>query len=329
MATGTWKPTLESLHTFLLLVEKREASAVAAALGVNESVVSRRLKELRERAGLLAKEGKGHRLTARGRQAVPAIRSLLQQYAHLTAWLAEHQARPRRFRVACGTLSAQGYLPQAIALFLRKHGDVQVQVQVRRGRERIEGTADGTYDLAIVSHDRQQIDATLGTASGEEGPLRVEDLSEQCLCLLARRGTPAAARLERILESQQVPVSVLVDLELIGLDSQSGIRKQLERTCTGEQRLRFIVEVGGWSAARESARHGLGVAIVPLSVLARDDRDLFVIRRLADTVRIKDYLIHRRSALTEEVETMSEAIRQSARAQQEELRKCWHGILVM
>jgi hypothetical protein len=53
-------------------------------------------------------------------------------------------------------------LRQALARFSAGHPDVQVRVQIRRGRERILGVADGACDLAIVSRDETQIRAILG-----------------------------------------------------------------------------------------------------------------------------------------------------------------------
>ena len=323
-------PTLEYLQTLLLFAEKKEAAAVAAELHVDPAVVCRRLKELRTRYGLLQKRGSGQALTRRGEEAVPAIRALLRQHDHLAEWLAGRQANPQVVVVATGSLSSQLYLPRALALFAEQQPGWQVQVQVRRGRERILGTADGTFDLALVSHDPAQIAAVLLAACGEDARLEVEELGRECLCLIARKGTPAGERLAQALESQAVPLARLADFELIGLDAQSGIRRQLERGAGGAGRtLRFCLEAGGWAAARECAREGLGAAVVPLALLARDDRKDLVIRLLPGDVGVRDSLIYRPGAANPGQTALRQALRRAVEARQQELRERWHGILVV
>jgi DNA-binding transcriptional LysR family regulator len=330
MSGAARKPTLECLYTFLLFAEMGEAAAVADAIGLDPAVVSRRLKELRTRYGLLHKQGTRQALTPAGVEVLPAVRALLRQYEHLAQWLAGRQARPQLLVVAVGSLAAQLHLPRALALLVTRLPGWQVQVKVCRGRERILGTADGTYDLAVVTHDRQQIQSVLNKACEEGIQLEVEDLAEEGLCLIARQGSPAGERLAQSLESQTVPVSLLADYELIGLDSQSGIRRQLERA-QGHQgkALHFRLEAGGWAAARECVRRGLGVAVVPLSLLQRDDRKDFVIRRLAEDVCIRSTFLYRRETAHTEHEALRQAIREAFEAQRRELQARWQGIFLL
>jgi DNA-binding transcriptional LysR family regulator len=324
------KPTLECLQTLLLFAEKKEAAAVAAELHVDPAVVCRRLKELRTRYGLLEKRGPGQALTRRGEEAVPAVRALLRQHEHLAEWLAGRQPRPQVLVVATGSLTSQLYLPRALALFAEQQPGWQVQVQVRRGRERILGTADGTFDLAVVSHDPGQVAAVLVATFGEDARLEVEELGRECLCLIARKGTAAGERLARVLESQAVPPGRLADFDLIGLDAQSGIRRQLERGAVGAGRpLRFCQEAGGWAAARECAREGLGVAVVPLALLTRDDRKDLVIRLLPDDVGVRDFLICRPGAACPGHAALRQALRRAVEARRQALQDRWHGVLAV
>jgi DNA-binding transcriptional LysR family regulator len=326
MAKLSNRPGLEYLHAFLLFADRRAAAEVAKELRIDEAAVSRKLKALRTRYKLLEKRGKAQALTARGREALPAVRSLLRQYDHLVEWLNGRQARPQGITVAAGTLDAQLRLPRALARVAAELPGWQLQVQVRRGRERILGTANGIYDLAIVSHDRSQIQALVNAAFGEEVRLEVEELAAEWLCLIARRGSPAGDRLAAGLESQAVPAARLADYELIGLDGQSGIRRQLELGRAGQgQPLRFGVEAGGWAAARECARQGLGAAVVPLALLTHDDRRDLMIRPLADFT-LKSSVIYCRAVASSERDMLVRAIRETAEAHQRELRQRWQGV---
>ncbi|HKI35194.1 MAG TPA: LysR substrate-binding domain-containing protein [Gemmataceae bacterium] len=321
-------PSLACLKALLLFAEKKESKAVAKAMGRNPSAVSRWLGELRVRYGLLEKRGNVQALTPRGKEAVVAIRALLRQYEHLAEWLGEKQVRPQVFVVATGALTAQLYLPRALAAFARQYPEWQVRIQVRRGRERILGTFDGTFDLAVVSHDARQIHDLLTAERGEGARLGAEDLARECLCLIARQGTPAGRRLSGILESQAIPLERLADFDLVGLDGESGLRRQLERRCP-ERPLRFLVEGGGWAAARELARRGVGAAVVPLSLLHPDDRRDLVIRQLKSDAGVTERLVSRPGNGGPEHEALRQAVRQAARDQQRESEARWHGKLFL
>ena len=131
-------------------------------------------------------------------------------------------------------------------------------------------------------------------ARGESASLRIEPLAEHPLCLVAGKDTPFGRELSEVLEGQTVPLSKLSAFPLVGLDPQSGIRRQLEAQLRGKSRgLCFRFEAGGWEAAKEYARHGLGVAVLPVPLLAREDRKDFIIRRLPPEIRIQDLLIDR------------------------------------
>ena len=302
--------------------------AVARVLGLDQAVVSRRLKGLRTGYALLQNRGRNLELTEKGRLALPAIRTLVRQHDHLAGWLADRQSQPRMLSIATGSLGSRLYLPRALALFAERHPDWQVRVQVRRGRERILGTAEGTCDLAIVSHDEIQIRAIVNAPMGEKTRLRIEPLVDHTICVLAPKGTPAGVALARSLEGQSTPLTRLTDFDLVGLDPQSGIRRQLESHFARSGRsLRFRVEAGGWDAAREFSRHGLGVAILPLCCLARDDQEHFVIRRLAPEVRIRDILIDRDGEMGAEHEAMRQAIREAVAEHQEEVDRRWSRLL--
>jgi hypothetical protein len=82
-------------------------------------------------------------------------------------------------------------------------------------------------------------------------------ISDCTLCLLADGKTSAGRELDCFPSDSPVPVAHLKRWELIGRDSPSGIRRQLERHFAAGQ-LYFVAEGGGWTAAKEYARAGLG-----------------------------------------------------------------------
>jgi DNA-binding transcriptional LysR family regulator len=329
MTPPTDGPSLEELITFLVFAEQEEASAVARELHLDPAVVSRRLKKLRTRYGLLEMRGKGQAVSERGREALPAVRALLRQYDQLSAWLKRQRPAPRAVALAVGNLGAQLYVARAVAHLAEQQAGWQVQVLVRRGRERVLGTAGGLYDLALVSHDAAHVQALAAAALGDEGALEVKELAVQPLCLAARKGSPSGEQLARVLESQAFPLSALDRLDLIGPDRQSGVRRQLERVLKPGDRLpAFLLEAPGWPAARAYARAGLGAAIVPLSLLELTDRADLVIRRLPDELSVRDSVIHRRDP-GEGCVAVCEALAQAAAQLQQEVQTRWQRFLVV
>ena len=294
MTRDAKQPSLELLRTLLEFAERGEVTAAAQAIGLDPAVISRRLGPLRTDYGLLRRIGRDLELTDKGRAALPAIRSLLRQHEQLADWLQGKQACSQVLAIATGSFGARFYLPKALALFTGQHPDWQVRVQVRRGRDRILGVADGTFDLAIVSHDATQIRTIVSAARGESSALRIEPLAEHPLCLVAGKDTRFGHELAQVLDGQTVPLSMLARFPLVGLDLQSGIRRQLEAHLRGRTPGScFRFEAGGWEAGKEYARHGLGVAVLPRPLLARDDHKDFIIRRLPPEIRIQDLLIDR------------------------------------
>ncbi|MFO0952827.1 MAG: LysR family transcriptional regulator [Isosphaeraceae bacterium] len=325
MTRDAKRPSLEAMQTLVLFAEHGELAPVAKALGLDQAVISRRLRDLREEFGLVAKQGRGIALTPTGKAAVPAFRALLRQHAQLSDWLAGRQDRPATIVVGTGGFGARFYLPAAIARFRTAHPEVRVRVHVRRGRERVIGTADGTYDLALVTHDEWQVQSLVKSAHGEAARLRQTVIAEHPFALAARRDTPAGARLDRTLQAQAVPVERLRDFDLIGPDPQSGVRRQLEAKL-GPGVLRFALEAGGWDASREYARHGLGAAIVPLAVLEREDRNDLAVRRL-EGVSLRDTVIDRGQEGDPAHDEFRAALTAAAGATVEEVRRRWEGIL--
>jgi hypothetical protein len=256
-----------------------------------------------------------------GQETLGAARDVVQRYDLLVGCLRGRRDGPQVITVATGGGGSQFYLPRAVARLRERLPDWQVRPRVCRGRERILGTADGTYELAVVSHDPVRIQSV---AVGR-GELVVEELAETWLCLIARRGSKAGDRLAAF-PTRCVPVVRLVDFMLIGPDSESGVRRQLEAH-TGGGRLRFAAEAAGWAAAREYARYGLGAAVVDLSVLDPEDRRTFVARLLDESAGVRDYLIYRRMALSEGATALREELRQAAAAHRAEVRERWRDIL--
>ena len=181
----------------------------------------------------------------------------------------------------------------ALWYWLRKAGRKQINTKLCRGRDRIVGTARGVFDVSVVTHSENQIQQVLREERLAEDALSIIRLGRHALCVLASRHTDVGKELQKIPDHRTVPLAKLAQWELIGPDRDSGIRRQLEsHFLQGE--LYFVTEGGGWSASKEYARVGLGVALVPLAIVTAVDRQELVCRRISKRFAITDFILHRR-----------------------------------
>lgn len=313
------KPTLDAIRALVAFADEGcSVSAAARALHSQQPVVSTKLKSFQSPESMTgaillerASDGRSLRLSDAGQAALPAMRGLLRSYDQLLEHLREGTESAVLIKLAVGAFGAEHFVPSALALMRKSEDDNSsclVKTNVVRGRDRIVGIADGVSDLAVVSHSQEQIDQILREAEISQ-QLEFTPMSSLPLIVAVGKRTADAKLLASTNEKRPVPLNLLEQFELAGPDSSSGVRRQLEQAAGTETRLTFSVEGGGWSAAREFARHGLGVAIIPAICLSRTDSSKFVSRRLDDTIRLRHMLISRKGGLASpELDRLSKAL---------------------
>jgi DNA-binding transcriptional LysR family regulator len=321
-------PSIDDLRTLLAMADSGTETAAAKQLGITQPVVHRRLRTFRTRPALVCTRDNAVQLTDAGRDALPAIRRLLRQYDHLKQFLAGRCQRPDTLAVGVGSSATQYYLARAIAGLRERLPDWEIQTRVRRGKDRIVGVVDGTLDLAIVSHNQVQIESIARWACDARVQLRISELAQLPLCVIARRQTPEGDELQSVLAGQTAPVAMLADWPLAGLDRESGIRQQIEGLLAGqERRLAFVQEAGGWLGVREFVRQGLCVGLVPLAILTAEDQQQLVIRRLPTALAIVHRLVRRSDADAEVLGQAEAVLAEAASTYRDEVERRWHGVL--
>jgi DNA-binding transcriptional LysR family regulator len=282
-------PAIEDLRTFLFLAEGEGVADVAKKLGIDGSVVSRRLSPFQRHLGLLRKRGGSLVLTDRGRELVPTVQAVLKSYDALADQLLHRERDTRGVTIAVGGFGAASLVPELVARCTTEIPRTAIRVRVCRGRERVAGIADGRFDLAILSHSLEQIRPLLG-----DSKVAIEPLPARPFVVVSRRDTTAGFASASIASGSAVAIGDLGGIVLVGLDESAGARIQLERRADEiGVRLRFGPSGGGWLAAREYARHGLGAAIVPAEVLSDGDWRELLVRRLDHSLWPRDHLLYR------------------------------------
>jgi DNA-binding transcriptional LysR family regulator len=126
------------------------------------------------------------------------------------------------------------------------------------GMTRIEGVANGSLDLATVTHD----DATIFEIARR--PLHIETIASDRLALICADNTPWTGAVKQ-LPAGGVALKHLVHLPLILPEPAAGIRKGLDQALRRDGllgSLNVVLELGGWNAILSYVRDGLGVGLV-------------------------------------------------------------------
>lgn len=315
-------PGIEDFRLLVSIAETGNVSDTAKLFGVSQPSVTKRLQVFRDRDPLVT-NGHPIQLTSKGLQVLPSIRELLRQYDQIKACLAAKRDAADVLSLATGSSASQHFLPAAIAQMRIQNSNLEIEVHATRGSTRIAGVCEGRYDLAIVSHDRVQIDLEQ-SAHRTQSALVIHELAQQPLCVIAAKNSPEAKELSAVLAGQELPIEMLSRWVLVGLDRSSGIRRQIERAfANSPHRLRFSYNAAGWFALKEYVKHGLGVGVLPLGLLTREDSDVLVIRRLPAELCVRYYLVHRQDATNRFIDAMKTALDQAAKHEAEQIRRRW------
>ncbi len=267
----------ESCRTLLALLAAHGNATVAARdLNINQASMSKRLKPLQHASTelprpWLEKKGKRFVLTQEGRDLLPAIEEAVRWWQDFTGYV--HSGRPAAVRFACGHEAVGGFVLEAVTAFVRERPTAPLRVSVLRGKSRIRRVALGVLDLAAVTDDEARIHRLA------RRELHVEQLFSDPLQLVCADRGPSAAAFERLPKGPAVTAEHLLGFPLILPDAQSSLRQAFNgrlRAAGVLEKVRVVLELGGWPTVDRYVRKELGVALLPRSLVARHRGGLLV-----------------------------------------------------
>jgi len=331
-SSETPAPSIRELRTLVAFVESDGVTAAARNADVDPSTLSRQLAVFKSAGpagtSLLTRSRNQLVLTDKGEAALPAVRDVVNQYEQLLRFLRDEAGTPQVVRLGLGEFAHRHYLPSALAALRSQRRRFRLLPEICRGRDRILRTARGKLDLAIVTHDPLQIDTMLKVHLGRSERLVVEPVARQRFCLIAKGNSPAGRALGHLRRIQIKSFARLAEQKFVGLDPDSGIRRLFERILRREN-LSIAFEpgtgTGGWPAAKEFARRGVGIAFLPLAELEPIDRDGLIVRRLPEAFSVEDSLIHRPTELNSAAAAAKEALIRSAKSHARRVQKTARG----
>jgi len=291
--------TLKMLHAFLTWAESATEDEAAQKLGITQPAVHRKLERFQTQIGsgprLMQRGHAGWELTTQGRLILPVIRDLVRRFEQLETHLSARDEQPRCLRIATGQFAAQYILPQAIPVLRQNLADCRLETFLARGLDRILGVANAQFDLAIVTHTPDQVQAvTRKRFQTRNQLLTCEPLARYPFVIVAHRDTAEGKTLAQFRPQAPVASSELSGLRLVGLDPQAGLRQRLEKLVEGTP-LSFTSDThtGGWSAALAYVEQRLGAALIPRPALPAGENPALVSRLFDDSFTLDEFLITR------------------------------------
>jgi DNA-binding transcriptional LysR family regulator len=250
---------LRQLNHFIAVAEEQSFTKAARRLSYVQSALSVSIQSLERELGVRLFERTTHRvvLTDAGDALLPSARQTLASVEQ-TLDIAAALRGVLRGTVRIGVMQSFAFLDIADLLgrFHRQHPDVEVQISPSVGGSRaiVEELKSGAVDIAFVS----VMDDPVGVSTSELG---VEDLH---LVGTAALLPPRRAR---------VRLRAMADATFVDFPAGWGIRAVVDQAfaAAGIHR-RPTIEVADVGTCLQMLRAGLGVALLPQSLLDGDDR---------------------------------------------------------
>ena len=268
---------LGDLQLFVAVADTSSITAGALRVHLALASASARIKGLEQALGatLLKRGRRGVELTAAGESLLDHARVILHNVEMMRGDLAAYGGGARaRVHLLANTSGLSEHLPKALAVFLREHPELSVDVEERESTDIAAAIATGAADL--------------GFAAEHALPDHVERFafSEDRLTLVtARRGDFAGRR--------QIDFAELADRDFVGLTNATALQVHIAKHAARlGLRLNFRARLRDFDAICQLVAADVGVAVVPEAAARRCARSMPIAM-----IRIRDAWANRRLAI--------------------------------
>jgi DNA-binding transcriptional LysR family regulator len=276
-------PSVRQLRAFAAIYHSGQLSSAADQLSITQPAVSVLLRELEERLGVRLFD-RTTRSLQRTEAAVEAIGYAERVLAELDALGANMRALAQgahgTVRVAATSTIAQTLIPKAMLRFEREHPGVKVMV---------DDCAPSQFAEKIQS---EQVDFGVGTLDGKIAGLAERVFVRDYLSVIADKSLAFP-------HPTQITWKQLSMHPLITVKPGYGVRGSIDRAAAeAGVALRIAHEVTLLSTALAMAASGLGVSVLPASILAHANYTQLAARRLVRPTVVRDIAIVRKVGRT-------------------------------
>ncbi len=243
---------LTSLQLFVAVCELGSIGKAAEREYIAASAVSKRLSDLETTldTALLYRHTRGVDLTPAGESLLHHARSVLFSLDRMQGELSEYADGVRgHVRVHASISAIVQFLPEDLGAFIRRHGEVKIDLEEHLSSEVVRAVAEGAADLGICN-------AGAADAPGA-GELQTRPYRRDSLVLIVPRGHALARR-------AALPFSDSLDFDHVGLHSNSSIHLAMRRAAAGVGRtIKLRIHVTGLDAMCRMIHNGLGIGVMP------------------------------------------------------------------
>lgn len=246
---------LQQLEYFVAVADARHFTHAAAQVGVTQPSLSQQIRALEHDLGTrLFHRARGHiALTDAGEALLPIARRMLADADTARREIrALDELHAGRVRLGASPSLCTGLLPQILVAFRREHPGIELLVHEGGSRDLQTLLSEGALDLALVIDARLSNDHVLQAV-----PLFVEEL----VVISALDAPPPIPR-------AQITVPELQGCPLVMFRSGYDLRESTLAACHAAGfEPTFAIEGGEMDAVLEFVRAGMGVAVVPSTVV--------------------------------------------------------------
>lgn len=247
-----------TLQLFVAVLEEGSIAAAAEREHIAASALSKRISELERSVGqpLFRRQARGVEPTCAGHALARGARAVLHKVEDLSAEIDEFSQGVRgRVRVMANLSSITQFLPAELSGFLRRHPNVQVDLEEGVSTACTRAVADNAADIGIFTQAEQDFGLT------------TFPYHHDALVLVAPVGHPLAG-------ASAVSFLDTLDFDHVGMHRGSAADFLLTREASAANRvLRQRFHVTSYDAMVAMVKAGLGVGVIPVNAIALYARD--------------------------------------------------------
>lgn len=257
--------TLRQLRAFACVHRLRSITRAARELGITQSAISLMIKELEAQLGvtLFDRTTRAVQPTLAGDEAFRAAERTLSDVHGLSRRmrdLAEARAGRVAFLASAGAASA--LMPRVLASFRAAHPDIEIDMR--------DVAADDLVSRLVAT----DAEFAIGSVEGEIAEIKIEALISGRLSAIGRRTAEFAAL-------SSLTWDELARQPTIAMRRETLIRMQIDQVLDRKgKRLIPTYEVSLINTALAMTAQGLGLAVLPATMLAADQFPMLIARPL-------------------------------------------------
>ncbi|OWW23080.1 LysR family transcriptional regulator [Noviherbaspirillum denitrificans] len=267
---------LADMQLFVHIVETGSITAGAERAHIALASASARVKGMEEVLGmpLLVRGRRGVHPTPVGQSLVHHARLVLQQMERMRGELTEYtQGMKGHIRLLANTAAISEFLPQALAAFMNRHPNVDIDLEERLSYDIVRAVAEGLADVGIVTD-------SVDLSGLETFAFRVDRL----IVVTAANGAEP---------EQEVGFSKLLDSDFIGLAGDSALQRYLSlHAARAGKQLKVRVRLRSFDAICRMVESGVGISVIPEAAARRCQQTMGIrCMRLSDPWALRNLTI--------------------------------------